>query len=198
MSKYDIILSWFPGIIFPISIILNIIKVFKSRNVSGFNPITYIIFVIADLLGFILEKIPFKLNNIFGFLVPFILNVILLSIYFWKTNINKLIIFLLITGIIFITVFYQLEDNKKEIKKYKKEIDYGLNLLLPIAAFLQLFKILYKKSAKGISRESWLLSLIGSIGLFFLEGRFNDPLAYLGTFGSAFIKFLIIYYTYVY
>ena len=198
MSNLNTIISWFPGIIFPLSLLFTIYKIIHDKSVDGINPFTYFIFFIAGCIGFLFSKNILKLNNIFGFLVPTILNIIIIFIYYFHKNKTFMYYSLLFASVIYSLVYYLYKYNLNLIKKYNHVLGMVVNLLLPFATFLQLLKIYKNKSSKGISIITWSLQILGNIGLYFLEAHYDDPFTFIGSFGTSIICALIIYFSHLY
>ena len=192
------IISWFPGIIFPLSLLVTIYKIYVDNSTKAINPFTYLVFFIAGCFGFLFSNNILKLNNIFGFLVPTFLNVIILYLYFLQNDVKYLYYVLSLCLFSYLFMFYVYNYKFKLLKKYSKILGIIVNLLLPFATFLQLYKIYINKSSKGVSLITWALQIFGNLGLYFLQGQYNDPITLVGSFGTSIICAFIIYFAHLY
>ena len=95
-------------------------------------------------------------------------------------------------------MFYVYNYKFKLLNNYSKILGIIVNLLLPFGTFLQLYKIYKNKSSKGVSLITWALQIFGNIGLYFLEGHYDDPMTLIGSFGTSIICAFIIYFAHLY
>jgi len=65
-------------------------------------------------------------------------------------------------------------------------------IIFPSATFLQLIKIVRKKTAEGISILSWALFGFANIGLYFYAEKYFALQSIVGFLGTALLDFLIV------
>lgn len=65
-------------------------------------------------------------------------------------------------------------------------------IILPAATFIQLFKIIQKKTAKGISITTWTLFLFANLGLYIYTEKFFEIQSILSLLLTAVLDLFII------
>ena len=65
-------------------------------------------------------------------------------------------------------------------------------IVLPVAAFFQLFQIARQKSAAGVSLATWLLFGIANVSLYIFTEKYSAPQCILGLLGTAVLNFAIV------
>jgi len=65
-------------------------------------------------------------------------------------------------------------------------------VILPLAAVIQLIKILKEKNVQGVSTISWFLFGVANIGLYIFTEKYFSLQALLGLLGTALVDFVIV------
>lgn len=65
-------------------------------------------------------------------------------------------------------------------------------IIIPVATALQLFAMLKKRSAEGVSALVWFLFGIANLGLYIYTEKYLEIQALLGLLGTAVIDFVIV------
>ena len=100
-----------------------------------------------------------------------------------------------ISLVILLSIYFAFIYSSPEfVKKYGHMLGVYPAIVLPLAVFLQLLKILKKKGCKGVSVITWSLQLIGNIVLYFLLGKPFDLVAIFNSLVPGFFCLLIILY----
>ncbi len=66
-------------------------------------------------------------------------------------------------------------------------------VILPVAAFMQLLKILKEKNVQGVSFISWLLFGLANIGLYVFTEKYLAIQSLVGLLGTALLNFTIAF-----
>ena len=74
------LLKWFPGIIFPLGNIMQIIEMYKEKKANQIDEITYIMFFIGNLGGFLFNRMYISLKTWLAYIIPSIQYIYILTL----------------------------------------------------------------------------------------------------------------------
>ena len=195
------LLRWSPGIISPLSNIMEIIKMYKTRKSEGVDSLTYLLFFLGNIGGFLFNRKYKSIKTWLAYILPSILEIYILILKFKYENNEKqkLAFSIPLSSILGITLFgiFFFKNNKKFKLMINYISDYGgflPGLLYPIASILQLVKIIKSDNVKGLSEYTWILLFICNVGLYFLSGRYYNWKSILGFLGSAILNIVVVFY----
>jgi len=66
------------------------------------------------------------------------------------------------------------------------------SVILPVAAGLQLMKIVREKKAEGVSVPAWILFGLANVCLYVYAEKYSSPQSVIGLLGTAAINFAIV------
>ena len=158
------LLQTLPGICFTIADLAELNDLIVSKNIHEFSLYAYLIFMFANLAGFIYTNKLYDIKSFSAWIIPAIIEVAMMLVCIWKRA--RDFFYLSFIGSIFflLTYFYIIYTTKLPTKQF------GIipSILAPFGEIAQLYRIFYNKRCHGISKLSWALQCLGNIGLFFL------------------------------
>ena len=72
------LLRWSPGIIFPLSNIMQIIKMYKTGKSEGVDSLTYLLFFLGNIGGFLFNRKYTSIKTWLAYILPSILYIFIL------------------------------------------------------------------------------------------------------------------------
>jgi len=187
------ILSSLPGICFTTSDIMTLVKLYQSKNVSSFSPNTTLVFILTNYAGFIFANKPTNIYTYLGFMLPALIDTLIICLYYYKVDQWSSIYIFLIGITIWTTMFFlYVFTFPNTVSKYSNSVGMISGIINPLGVFLQLIKIYKTNACHGVSSVSWCLQLIGNIGLYFLTGKLTNIFNITQSFLTAFLNLLII------
>jgi uncharacterized protein with PQ loop repeat len=187
------ILSSLPGICFTTSDIMALVKLYQSKNVSSFSPDTALVFILTNFAGFIFANKPNNIYTYLGFMLPALIDMLIICLYYYKLDQwSSIYIFLLGITIWTTMFFWYVFTFPNTVSKYSNSVGMISGIINPLGVFLQLIKIYKTNACHGVSIVSWRLQLIGNIGLYFLTGKLTNIFNITQSFLTAFLNLLII------
>jgi hypothetical protein len=187
------IISSLPGICFTTSDIMALIKLYQSKNVDSFQPLTSMAFILTNYTGFIFANQPNNIYTYLGFMAPAFIDTLIICLYYYKQNKlhNSIIFFIgiMIWTFIFFRFIFMYPDI---VTKYSNYVGVVPGIVNPLGISTQLYKIYTTNACHGVSIISWTLQLIGNIGLYFLTGKLTNIFNITQSILSAIMNLLII------
>lgn len=163
------LLQTLPGICFTIADLAELNDLIVSKNIHEFSLYAYLIFMFANLAGFIYTNKLYDIKSFSAWIIPAFIEMVMMLVCIWRRA--RELFYLSFIGTIFFlfTYFYIIYTIKLPTKQF------GIipSILAPIGELTQLYKIYYNKGCHGVSKTSWLLQCLGNIGLFFLIDTFS-------------------------
>ncbi len=190
--------KWFPGIMFSLSHIIQMIKVHDSKNVKQVDYLTFVLFFVGNLSAYIFSQQYGKPITLLAYMLPAILEIFISAQIYKKNNTNNYnYIYILVFSFaaIFLCIYLSKYVKNKKIIMMAGVIT---ALSVPIATILQLVKIIKDKNAHGVSARSWWLMVIGNIGNYLLIGKYKNPYNIIAFLGTALLDVIIVFITYYY
>ena len=201
--KKDIIelLKWSPGIIFPLGNIIQIIEMYKTKKASQIDEITYLMFFIGNIGGFLFNRLYLSLKTWLAYILPsmFYIYILILKYKTEKEHTKELTYGISLSVVLSLVVgtVIMLRNNKYFQSVVHIISDLGGFLpaiLFPVATVLQLHKLIKNKKIGGVSESTWILMFIGNVGLYALSGRYTNWKSIVGYLGSAMLNLGIVFY----
>ena len=187
--KYIIfeLLKWSPGIIYPVSHIVQLVDMYKMKH-DDKHPLnidldmtTFILFYIGNMGAYFFNKDYFSVQVWLAYIIPSILEA---YIYVYakildNEKINAIISGIILTVVIIavIAVAYKIQNHKRLVHKIDIIGEYAGFLpaiLFPLGILLQFIKIVKKKSFNLVSKNGWVLMAVGNIGSYILANQFRS------------------------
>tara|TARA_Y100001958_G_C21243961_1_gene573005 strand:- start:2705 stop:3376 length:672 start_codon:yes stop_codon:yes gene_type:complete len=203
LIKNDIIelLKWSPGIIFPLGNIMQIIEMYKTKKASQIDEITYLMFFIGNIGGYLFNRLYLSLKTFLAYILPsmFYIYILILKYNTEKETTKELTYGISLSSVLFLVVGIIITMRKN---KYFQSIVHHISelggflpaILFPVATVLQLHKLIQNKKIGGVSESTWILMFVGNVGLYALSGRYTSWKAILGYLGSAMLNLGIVFY----
>ena len=203
LIKNDIIelLKWSPGIIFPLGNIMQIIEIYKTKKASQIDEITYLMFFIGNIGGYLFNRLYLSLKTFLAYILPsmFYIYILILKYNTEKETTKELTYGISLSSVLFLVVGIIITMRKN---KYFQSIVHHISelggflpaILFPVATVLQLYKLIQNKKIGGVSESTWILMFVGNVGLYALSGRYTSWKAILGYLGSAMLNLGIVFY----
>ena len=203
LIKNDIIelLKWSPGIIFPLGNIMQIIEIYKTKKASQIDEITYLMFFIGNIGGYLFNRLYLSLKTFLAYILPsmFYIYILILKYNTEKETTKELTYGISLSSVLFLVVGIIITMRKN---KYFQSIVHHISelggflpaILFPVATVLQLHKLIQNKKIGGVSESTWILMFVGNVGLYALSGRYTSWKAILGYLGSAMLNLGIVFY----
>lgn len=203
LIKNDIIelLKWSPGIIFPLGNIMQIIEMYKTKKASQIDEITYLMFFIGNIGGYLFNRLYLSLKTFLAYILPsmFYIYILILKYNTEKETTKELTYGISLSSVLFLVVGIIITMRKN---KYFQSIVHHISelggflpaILFPVATVLQLHKLIQNKKIGGVSESTWILMFVGNVGLYALSGRYTSWKAILGYLGSAILNLGIVFY----
>ena len=187
------IIASLPGICYTTSDIITLVKLYQSKNVSSFQPLTTLVFILTNFAGFIFANKPNNIHTYLGFMLPAFIDTLIICLYYYKVA-QWANIFIFLIGIIVWSVmfFWYVFTFPNTVSKYSDSVGIISGIINPLGVFLQLVKLYTTNACHGVSVISWSLQLIGNIGLYFLTGKLSNIFNITQSFLTAFFNLLII------
>ena len=193
--------KWAPGVIFPLGNIMQIINMYKTKKADDVDEITYVMFFIGNLGGFLFNRLYLSLKTYLAYILPSMFYIYILTLkYDLEKDKEKELIYSIILSIILVLTVCTviLLRNNKYFKSLIHVISNTAGflpaILFPVATILQLDKLIKNKKAGGVSLYTWILMFIGNVGLYALSGRYKNWKSILGYLGSAALNLAIVFY----
>ena len=193
--------SWVPTIVFPLSHILQIIKIHKSTHVQDVSPFTFLFFFIGNMGGYLFTDRYFSIKVVMSYIITSILEIYIISLIYNKTDKKTeehYYTTILSAVLLVVLIFAFLSTEINNIKKFKNNIAKSAGflpaLLFPIGTLLQLIKIIKNNSTRGVSMFLWVLMLFGNIGLYILSKKYLSWKSIVGFLGTGILNIMIIFY----
>jgi uncharacterized protein with PQ loop repeat len=194
-------ITWLPGIVFITGYLIQIFKIYKTPYPEEVEKYTFLMILLANIGAYLFTNKFFSLKAISAYIIPSVLQIIIIAYSdYKKKNKKEAVIYsislsiLLILLMLFVSIF----QNNKLVKKYLKFISkYAgfIAILFPIAAGLQLFRIIKDKDIEGVSIFSWLFLSIGQFGCYFLAGKYGSIQSILAFIGAGVVNLSVALYT---
>lgn len=203
LIKNDIIelLKWSPGIIFPLGNIMQIIEMYKTKKASQIDEITYLMFFIGNIGGYLFNRLYLSLKTFLAYILPsmFYIYILILKYNTEKETTKELTYGISLSSVLFLVVGIIITMRKN---KYFQSIVHHISelggflpaILFPVATVLQLYKLIQNKKIGGVSESTWILMFVGNVGLYALSGRYTSWKAIIGYLGSAMLNLGIVFY----
>ena len=200
------IFKWVPGIIFPISHIIQLIDMYKNyekkHNLNiNLDPLTFLFFYIGNLGAYLFTKKYLSIKVWLAYIIPAIIEIYIYIYYYYvKNNKSKAIIYGLIMSILLVgTIAYAniFQYNKRFIKYITSISEYAgflPALLFPIGILLQFIKIIKKKSFIDVSMNGWILMIFANIGSYILIEKYTSWKSISAFLLSAIFSLAIVIY----
>jgi hypothetical protein len=183
------------GISFVISDLIQLLKLVRAKSIVEFEINTWLLFLSTNLSGFIFADKIYDFDTILAYMGPALIDILIIFFTFYKRKeFIKIIVFSIILSIVLFIYFTFVYNYPDLVKKVGPKLGIYPAIILPLAIFLQLLRILLKGACKGVSIITWSLQLIGNVVLYFLLGKPTDPVAIFNSLVPGFFCLLIILY----
>lgn len=201
ISEIVELLKWSPGIISPISNMIEILDIYKTGKAYDVDTITYLLFILGNIGGYLFTKQYFSIKALLAYIVPSIMEIYIIALKYHKDDEkNKEIVYTSVLSIILcvtifsIALFRNSSGFKRIIGDVAEYSGFLPAILYPVATILQLVKIIKSGSSVGVSINTWILNLVANIGLYFLSNQYYNWKSIVGFLGTGFICAIIIFY----
>ena len=187
------------GSAYILSDIIQFIKLYNSPNIGGFEPLTYILFILVNFSGFIFANNIYSADVILAYMGPVFVDALIVAYALHKEKKKKTFIFFLVGFIMFTLIYFAIIFNHpKLINKYSSYFGFVGAFLIPLSIILQIIKVYKNKNSKGISKSSWILQCVGNAALYFVLGKYTDLSAISVSLFSGVLSFILIVLCYKY
>ena len=193
------LLSYLPGIAWPMSYVLNISTMIKHDTAAGANPWSYLSYYLANLAAFLFLKDFKDWRTIASFLFTGLLE--FLAVFFalrYNTSIptgeKALVYFVSIASMV--SVLYLFFNYRKQLSAYASIVGYIPAIVFPLGTWFMYLTIKKSYDPLGVSTLAWVFQFLGNIGAYFLGGEkkgYTNFKVIAGFLLTALINILILY-----
>lgn len=204
------LLKWSPGIIYPLSHIIQIVDMYKANlhNNHKKHPInidldmtTFLLFYIGNIGAYLFNKDYFSIPVWLAYIIPSILEIYILTYAKILDNeTTKAIIYsivlsvILVLLIIFAYIIFNDKQLSRKINKIGEYAGFFPALLFPLGILLQFIMIIKKQSFHLVSKNGWILMMIGNIGSYILTKQYSSWKSITAYILSAIFSLCIVIY----
>jgi hypothetical protein len=185
MTNIKEFLTWIPPIAFPLSHIVQIVRMVSEGKVGGISPITFAGYFFGNMGAFLFSEKYKDPRTLLGFVLTGILEIVIVSLWFhYQGNRMGWIITITVGIIIGIIVLVLILTQKKKLKKIASAAGFFPAVLFPLATVFQIIRIARRRTTVGVSCAGWTLQILANLGAYFLIGKyknFKNIGAFLGT-----------------
>ena len=163
---------------FPISHLIQIHKVVNSKKAGEDLSVgTFLLFIISNMAAFLYTMKGFILPNIMNFIVPSLLE-ILLVYYILKRDRNETLESYIYSVLSIAIIVLGIVSYAYKFTHIIKHAGIIPSIVLPLSIALELYTI-YQNPHPGNTDKltviSWVLIWLGFIGCYILVGRYKSP-----------------------
>lgn len=193
------LLSYLPGIAWPLSYVLNIWTMIKHDTATGANPWSYLAYYLANLAAFLYIKDYKDWRSIASFLFTGLLE--FLAVFFaLHYNISipigeKLLVYFVSIASMVI-VLYLFFNYRKQLSAYASIVGYIPAIIFPLGTWFMYLSIKKSYDPLGVSTLAWIFQFLGNIGAYFFGGEkkgYSKFKVIAGFLLTALINVLILY-----
>ena len=162
---------------FPISHLMQLQKVISTNDTEDLSIWTFILFIVANMSAFIYTTKGFNTPNIMNFIIPSIIEGVLVYYIMKRDKYDDINRFLSMVFCIVVIIFGCIAVLYKfpRITKYSGWIP---AVVMPISIIMELISLYQKKKPNEKTDKStlisWVLILIALIGSYILAGRYGS------------------------
>lgn len=173
--KIKNIIIWIAILLFPLSHLLQLIKIIIKKSAHQVSLATFFGFFIGNIGAFIFTKKYNDIRSWIGYIFTSILELILVCVILYYTkNSNKIIYVIIVSLIIFATTYYLVKYDKTITFNISSFAGYLPAIIFPVATLFELINMYKSNNVGGVSCVSWIMILIGNIGLYLMTDKLKS------------------------
>ena len=159
---------------FPISHIIQLKKITATEGKEDLSIWTFILFIVANMSAFIYTTEGFSPPNIMNFIIPSLIEVMLIYYIMKREKYNKIVISTS-TLLCIVIIILGITSSVYEMP-FNKYAGYIPSIVMPLSVIMELYTLYSDKNPKIdiYSIISWFLVLISLIGCYILAGRYKS------------------------
>ena len=192
--KFQQLLTWAPFIFFPLSYLLQIIKVIEKKSEKGQDVWSYFLFFLANLGAFLFIEKFGDVRAIGGFLLTALLQIIsvIVILQYSKKSQNIKNIIYGTTATATLLTLYLFFFKRKFLHSISSLAGFIPAFVFPYGTWLAYKEVKDLKNREGVSLLGWIFQFLGNIGGYFLTGKLKDLKSISGFILPALLDIFII------
>lgn len=187
--------SWMAMISFPLAHFLQLIKIINEQHAKDVSYLTFGTLILANIASFIYTNKALDLRSWFNFIIPSVLQLLIILIILNKEHQSKeTLLFLISFAIIVpISIYYYLHASEY----LRNFIGFFPAFLFPVSIIFTLYKLYNNKSKQQAnSIFSWYLMVFGMIGAYIVDERYLELKSIFAFLVPALLSGIVVYKIY--